>query len=341
MARPAPALSVVLPVFNAETTLEDAARSILGQDERDVELVLVDDGSTDGTAALADALAGRDDRLRVETLPHAGIVGALNHGLAVSRGRYIARMDADDVSYPGRLGAQRSYLDRHPDVGLVACRVDFGSEGRCDEGYARHVAWTNGLLSHEDISLNRFVESPLAHPSVMYRRSLVEHLGGYREGPFPEDYELWLRWLEQGVIMHKLPESLVRWTDRAGRLSRVDPRCSTEAFYRCKTDYLARWLARENACHPDVAVWGAGRTARKRAALLEAHGIRIAAYVDIDPAKIGQVVNDKPVLGPEQLAGPGSVFVLPYVGSWDAREQITAWLDAHGYRAGRHYICAA
>lgn len=341
VSRPDPAISVLLPVFDAECTLEQAAASILAQDETDLELVVVDDGSTDGTPAVLRSLARQDARVRVESMAHGGIVAALSRGLARCRGRYIARMDADDVSYPGRLQAQRRHLDRHPGVGLVSCRVDFGGEGGGDRGYAHHVAWTNTVLTREAISLGRFIESPLAHPSVMFRSELVEAYGGYREGPFPEDYDLWLRWLEQGVVMEKFPETLLRWNDPADRLSRIDPRCSVEAFYRCKTGYLARWLGRENPHHPEVVVWGGGRTTRKRAALLEDHGVRITAYVDVDPRKIGQRIGGKPVLAPDQLPLPGRVFVLPYVGSWDAREKITAWLDARGYRAGSDYICAA
>jgi glycosyltransferase involved in cell wall biosynthesis len=340
VSRPAPPISVVLPAYNAEATLEQAVGSVLNQHEGDFELVLVDDGSTDRTAEAARALADRDRRLRLELQPHRGIVAALNHGLSRSRGELIARMDADDVSYPDRLGAQRRYLCGHPEAGLVACRVDFGGEGDRDRGYARHVAWTNTLTTHDQIALNRFVESPVAHPSVMFRRALLA-FGGYREGPFPEDYELWLRWLELGVRMAKLPDTLLRWNDPPERLSRSDPRCSIEAFYACKTGYLARWLAAHNPHHPEVTVWGAGRTSRKRAALLGAHGIRIVAFLDIDPAKVGQTIEGRPVLAPEALGLPDEQFVLPYVGSWNARETIEAWLQKQGFVAGRHYICAA
>ena len=109
------------------------------------------------------------------------------------------------------------------------------------------MAWTNGLLTHEEIALARFVESPLAHPSVMFRRSLVERWGGYAEGAFPEDYELWLRWLDAGVRMEKLADPLLIWNDSPTRLSRRDPRYAAEAFYRVKARYLARWLAPQHA----------------------------------------------------------------------------------------------
>src|SRR5207247_9233486 len=127
-----------------------------------------------------------------------------------------------------------------------------------------HVDWSNTLLSHQEISLARFVESPVVHPSVMFRRELIDRLGGYAEGQFPEDYELWLRWLEAGVRFEKLPEALLRWRDRDARLSRSDPRYDSEAFYRMKAIYLARWLAANNRHHPKIVVCGAGRLTRRR-----------------------------------------------------------------------------
>jgi hypothetical protein len=250
-------------------------------------------------------------------------------------------MDADDVCRPERLARQREHLDTHPDVGLVATRVRFAGDERHGAGYARHVAWTNALCTHEAIALARFVESPLAHPSVMFRRELAARWGGYREGDFPEDYELWLRWLEAGVRMEKLPDVLLDWRDSPGRLSRRDPRYAPEAFHRVKAAYLARWLARHNAHHPRIALWGAGRVTRRRARLLEAEGVAIATYVDIDPRKVGRTIEGRPVIGPGALPAPGRCFVVAAVGSAGAREQIERALIAAGYRAGRDYVLAA
>src|SRR6185436_16591977 len=104
-------------------------------------------------------------------------------------------------------------------IGLVGCLVEFGGDRSASEGYALHVDWINALTTPDEIALNRFVESPLAHPSVMFRRELVEKHGGYRAGDFPEDYELWLRWMEAGARMGKVPRVLLTWQDGPGRLS--------------------------------------------------------------------------------------------------------------------------
>lgn len=334
-------VSVLLPVCNGEGTLQGALESLLRQTLPDFEIVAVDDGSTDGSKAILESWARRDGRLRVSYRDHAGLVGALRAGLRLCRGRYIARMDADDVSRPERLELQVRHLEDRPDVGVVASRVAFGGSRRHAAGYAAYVDWTNGLLSHEEIALNRFVESPLAHPSVMFRAELVKRLGAYREGPFPEDYELWLRWMEAGVRFEKLPQELLIWNDSSGRLSRRDVRYSTDAFYRIKSFYLAAWLRRGNRHHPEIGIVGAGRVSRRRAALLEGAGLKVTAYVDIDPDKVGKTIRGRPVLHREELPPPGGLFLISYVASRGARGDIRQFLESRGYRMGRDFLLAA
>jgi len=266
-----PYVSVVLPAYNAAVGVARALDSLLGQDHPCFEVVAVDDGSTDDTAAVIAAYAGRDPRVRLLRLAHAGVAHAFNAGIEAARGEFVARMDADDVSLPGRLSRQAAHLDANPGVGLVACRIRFGGDREAQAGYARHVDWTNTLTSARDIALARFVDAPVANPSVMFRKALVAEHGGAEQGDFPEDYEMWLRWLDAGVVMEKLPEELLVWNDPPTRATRTDPRYSPEAFYRVKARYLARWLARHNARHPGVVVMGSGRITRKRAELLEEH----------------------------------------------------------------------
>ncbi|MEW5773432.1 MAG: glycosyltransferase [Thermodesulfobacteriota bacterium] len=336
-----PLVSVILPAYNAAATLPAALDSLLAQSLADFEVVAVDDGSADATARVLAEYARRDRRVRPLSIPHGGIVAALDAALDAARGELLARMDADDLALPERLARQAAALEEDPELGLASCRVAFGGCRRSCAGYARYVDWTNSLLSPGDISLNRFVESPLAHPSVMFRAAVVREHGGYRDGPFPEDYELWLRWLEAGVRMRKLPETLLAWSDPPGRLSRVDGRYSSEAFYAVKAGYLARWLARRNPHHPDVVLAGAGRTTRKRMELLTGHGVRIAAYLDVDPRKIGHAVQGRPVLHRDQVPGPEECFVLSCVASHGAREDIAAFLEGRGFALGKNWLPAA
>jgi hypothetical protein len=250
-------------------------------------------------------------------------------------------MDADDLSHPRRLELQAAHLADHPDTGLVSCRVGYGGDREAQQGYARYVDWTNSLLSDADIRLGRFVESPLAHPSVMFRAEIPARHGSYAQGPFPEDYELWLRWLEAGVVMQKLPRVLLTWNDPPDRLSRTDPRYATEAFYRVKAEYLARWLARHNPHHPDIVLIGSGRTTRKRARMLQKRGVDITAYVDIDPRKVGHLIEGRWVVHRDRIEPPGRCFLVSYVASRFAREEIRAFLEARGHEMGRDFILAA
>lgn len=320
---------MVLPTFNAGGTVARAIASVRAQTFTDWELIVVDDGSTDATAEVLRAWAAADPRVRVLARSHEGLVAALNAGVAAARGRLVARMDADDESFPERLAEQAAFLQApaNTTVGVVSCLVEFGGERVVREGYARHVDWINSLVTPEQIALNRFVESPQAHPSVMFRRELVERHGGYRGGDFPEDYELWLRWLDAGVQIAKVPRVLLRWNDSSERLSRADSRYAADAFFRLKAHWIARWLrangviggrsveasgaafTRSTESMP-LYVWGAGRATRRRAAYLVNHAVEMAGYIDVDPKKATRALGGSgpPVIGPEDLPAPGKIL---------------------------------
>lgn len=335
-------VSILLPVRNAADTLEPALESLFGQSLADFEILAVDDGSDDGrTPGKLECFARRDHRLRLIRKQHAGIASALNQGLALARGHFVARMDADDLCHPDRLGLQVQFLEDNPGVDVVGSQVRFGGDRSLCPGYARHVDWQNGLLTHEDMALGVFRDAPLAHPSVMIRREAFERFGPYRQGPFPEDYDLWLRWLEGGARLAKLPRTLLTWNDPPDRLSRTDPRYDAETFHRHKSGYLARWLAANNPFHPDIYVVGAGRVSRRRAEHLCAHGVRVKAYLDIDPRKVGTLRQGRPVLRHDQCPGPGECFVVSYVSNPDAWKRIDTLLRGQGFLPGRGFVLAA
>ena len=188
-----PVVSVVLPAFNAATTILAAARSVLADDSVALELVVVDDGSTDGTLAALGELAA-DARVTVVSRPNRGLAASLNEAIAASSAPYVARMDADDVSVPGRFHAQLEYLETHPDVVLVGGQIRRVVDGVADSASTfptDHDAITSALLRGQHA---------MCHPSVMIRRSALDAVGGYWDHGVAEDWDLFLRLSEVGRL---------------------------------------------------------------------------------------------------------------------------------------------
>ncbi|MBI9110896.1 glycosyltransferase family 2 protein [Maridesulfovibrio ferrireducens] len=335
-----PKVSVTMPCYNCEATVGQAIESILGQTFENLELVVVDDGSSDQTAAVLKKYTSLDSRVKPLFLDHQGVVGAANGAIEASQGEYLARMDADDLALPCRIEKQAELLDNNPDVGLAGCRVAFGGDREKCGGYAYYVDWINSLVASDEISLNRFVEFPFANPSIMMRSKLVEEHGSFRDGDFPEDYELVLRWLEAGVQMQKVDEELLVWNDPPQRLSRNHPKYTVDAFYRIKSEYLYRWLKKRNPNHPKVGVIGSARTARKRYSILESLGVETEFFVDVDPRKVGKKIQGRLVIHRNDLPPPGEVFLLSYVASRGARSEVSQFLEARGYVMGKDYLLA-
>jgi glycosyltransferase involved in cell wall biosynthesis len=337
----APKISIVMPARNAAGTLPTALESIRCQTTADWELLALDDGSKDETGPILESAARVDARIRVLSQAPLGIAEALQRGCAAARGEVIARMDADDWMAPDRLERQLQLLERHPQIGLVSCRVRHGGDRMAQAGYQAHVAWTNSLLTPADIALRRFVESPVVHPSVMFRRELLQQHGGYASGDFPEDYELWLRWLDAGVQFGKVDAELLIWSDPPARLSRTELRYRTGAFYRTKCVYLARWLKRQVEPSREIWLWGAGRITRQRFRTLGNGGITISGFIDVDVKKLGWLRDGRPVVAPCNLPSRDQAFILAGVATRGARDLIGAELNGRGRIEGSDYLLVA
>jgi len=278
-------VSVLMPCYNAAQTLEETLQSLADQTHPSFEVVAVDDGSEDETRAILQSWEKKDSRFKCLALSHTGIIPALNSGLAASQGRYIARMDADDLALPERLSLQAQYLDENPETALVSCIVKGFPEQDVRTGFRIYIDWLNSLLIDEDIRREMFIESPLAHPSVMYRRELVLSLGGYKEAGWAEDYDLWLRMALSGARFAKLPQVLLAWREHPRRLTRTDSRYSLENFIRAKAHYLMQGPLKGK---DSVIIWGAGMSGRRLSKHLLRLGTPIKAFLDVDPAKVGK-----------------------------------------------------
>jgi glycosyltransferase involved in cell wall biosynthesis len=329
-----PKVSVVLPFYNAEKTLNRAVESIYHQSFEDFECLLVDNNSSDRSGEIAREWIKKDNRFKLLNESRQGVMFASNRGAAESRGAYVARMDADDWAYPERLNLQVEFLDHHSEYGAVAGRVRHVGEPQQTEGFRRFVDWSNSLTTYEEISSRRFIEAPIVNPTAMWRRETMNTHGMYLSGDFPEDYEMWLRWLDRGVKIAKLPEIVLDWHDSKERLTRTDPIYSDRSFYEIKSKYLARWLEQHNPFFPNVAIWGASRISRRRARLLEQHGVRISTYIDTKSSR--QI--EKEVIYYKELPEAGKLFILTYIRQMNNREKIQSFLEDRGYVEGESYL---
>jgi GT2 family glycosyltransferase len=333
-----PRVAVLLPVRNAAATLRAAAVSILRGSYRDLTLIAVDDGSTDGSAAVLDRLAARDPRLRVLRGPGEGIALALDRALTASDSELVARMDGDDVSWPGRLAEQVAALDADPSLTVVGARVRLFPRRQVRDGMRRYVGWLNSLTTPELVARDLFVEAPLVHPASLLRRSALAAVGGWRTGDFPEDYDLWLRLAASRARMVNLPRVLLDWRDGAARLTRTDPRYALDRHVSLKCAALASGPLRGRT---EVAVWGAGETGRAFADGLRRAGIRVVAFVEVDGKKVGRTIRGAPVHSFEEVERFRGLPLLVAVGAPGARELIRAELTKRGFEELRDYRCVA
>lgn len=331
-----PLVSVLLPYRQAEPTIEEALESVLAERGVDLEVIAVDDGSTDAGPAKVARIAQRDRRVVTLATGGVGIARALSRAAEIARGELFARMDGDDVSVGGRLALEAEALLRDPQLGVVGTFVEAFSSAPLGDGMLRYVAWLNSIVTPEDHAREIFVESPLCHPSVMLRRSALEKVGGFRETSWAEDYDLWLRLDAAGVRMAKVPELGLRWRHREGRATFTDPRYSIRQFLEAKAHYLRRRLAGDRP----VAIWGAGKTGRWLARALARNGMRAERFVDIDPRKIGRVAQGAPIVDPSGLER-GAHTVIVAVGARGARALIREHLAARGFVEGSDYVCAS
>jgi glycosyltransferase involved in cell wall biosynthesis len=208
-----PAISVLMPVYNAEKYIESAVDSILNQTFTDFEFIIINDGSTDSTFKILEKYAMNDERIRLISRENKGLVETLNEGINLARAPLLARMDADDVSLPNRLELQKSFLDEHPDVMCLGGKVELiDAKGRC-------IGFSLQGVTHEELELIALQGvTPFCHPSVLMNKQAVMNAGGYKSEHYPaEDFGLFLSLclsakvasLEEIVLLYRVHDEAI------------------------------------------------------------------------------------------------------------------------------------
>ncbi len=250
----APKITVLLPVYNGQHYIAKAIDSVLSQTFGDFELLIVDDGSTDDTARIIGAF--RDSRIRmVRNERRLKLSGALNRGLDLARGQYIARMDADDICLPKRLAIQAAFMDRHPEIGICGAHTQiFGMKK-----WEIHRA----PVGRENVRAHLLFDNPFVHPAVMLRRAFFDQHGLRYNGDYypTEDYELWSRALQffagdnidRVLLRYRLhPASMTRsdWNNMDEKAQKIAGRLLLEAGIPATDQDIVfhRRIGREMSC---------------------------------------------------------------------------------------------
>jgi glycosyltransferase involved in cell wall biosynthesis len=245
----APAVSVLLPVRDAGRYLASAVGDVLAQRGVALELIAVDDGSTDASGDRLADFARRDARVRVIRTAGVGPARALDLALDAARAPLVAQMEADDRCPPDRIARLVAALAAEPAwQGVTSRAAIFGFRS---EGMRRYVAWQNGLVAPGAMARARFVEIPALHQTGLYRRDALAALGGFvgatRDGGWPLDVDFWMRWFARGFAAGKVPRVLYRWRQHARQSTRTSPAHTLASMRRCKAFYFARGPGRDRA----------------------------------------------------------------------------------------------
>lgn len=328
-------VSILLPFTNEGLWLKEAVSSIIKQSYTCWELILIGNRSDAYTMEIVESYR-QDPRIRILKEERPGISHALNNGLRAANGNFIARMDADDVCLPDRLWKQMDCLLKSPHVDAVSCQTAFHPDGIPGEGFSEYMDWQNSMTEPTDHHRNRFIESPLAHPTILFRKELIDELGVYQTGELPEDYELWLRWMHAGKLICKLPIPLYLWRDHQGRLSRVSPSYSRDSFNQLRFSYLALDLIKRNIRRP-VILCGGRRLRKKAAQILEKEGVKIAGYADLKKTDPG----DKLFIHAGDIGKTGEFYFISITGGRGKSREMRSFFNNKGLREYEDYIIAA
>lgn len=335
MTQPPP-VSVVMPVFNGEPYLAEALASIQAQTFSDLEIVVQDDGSTDGTAAIVASAAAQDARIRLESAPNQGVAWAASRAADRAQGALIVRMDADDRMRPERVERLVELAAADPGAGYLGSRARFFPRENVGPGMAQYEAWHDGVLTHEAIHRDRFVEYPIPHPTTAVRREVWERFGPYRDGDFPEDYDFFLRCAVGGVRFAKHPDVLLDWREGAHRTTKHDGRYGLDRFHAIKVTHLVPLLRTQDR---PVGIVGAGKDGKRWARSLVAEGLTPARFVDVHPGRIGQQIDGIPVTDYASIDPADRCFYLAAVGKSGARDGVRKALCERGLTEEADFLC--
>ncbi len=279
-----PIISVLLPVKNAVPYLKECLDSILGQSEKQWELIAIDDYSTDQSYNILKSYADKDSRIKVFKNNAHGIIPALRRAYLESKGQLISRMDADDVMSSSKLEKLKSKLLEAGPGHITTGLVRYFSAETLGNGYIKYQNWLNELSLLENNFSDIYKECVIPSPCWMIFREDLDRCEAFELDVYPEDYDLVFRFYKNNLKIKTIPEILHHWRDYQARTSRNDPNYADVHFFDLK---IRHFLALDYSPQKQIILWGTGRKGKEIAKILNQHNITFRWITD-NPKKIGK-----------------------------------------------------
>lgn len=328
-------VSVILPFYNAQEYIKPALTSILRQHYRELEIILVNDGSTDNSEDIALKLTSNDDRVKYLYLddgPHGHVAAGRNAGIEVASGDYITFQDADDVSDLKRIQRQVDYMSAFADVEFVSCLArDFSDGGKVSkaEGGAE-------FLTSKQIARNLYRCNCIIQACTLFRRNVFDKYGYYDvTTPYAKDYEYWLRLLGRGAEFHKIPEILYHRRIHPEQWMALNS--STLVHNSMELKLEKALLPRLKHDNRDLVIWGWGTAGKGFYDVAKRNGLTIKHIVDGVPDNWGTIVDDLTVESPHSILEWGDKYIY-ILCSHPGRAMAREIMDEAGLRYFEDYF---
>lgn len=315
-------ISILVPFKNTESFLVECLDSILQQTYTNWELLIVDDGSTDSSYQIVKNYAVKDDRIHLLSNDGSGIIEALRTGYKQAKGRFLTRMDSDDIMALNKLEKMQQSLVTHGEGHLALGKVRYFSNAGIGDGYKRYETWLNNLTSQGTNFNEIYKECVIPSPCWMLYKTDFDHCGGFTPNTYPEDYDLAFRFYKQGLKCIPSNEILHHWRDYAVRASRVDTHYAENSFLELKVHYF---LELSRVKEKTIIIWGAGSKGKKVAQLLIKKNTPFEWVCD-NPKKIGKDIYNQTLKPFEYLSTIENYQSIITVANHDAQLEIEHYL---------------
>ena len=321
-----PLVSIIVPFKNTASYLEDCLESILKQTLTSWELLIVDDGSTDGSEKLVQKYADKDRRIQLFKNDGKGIIEALRTAYRHAKGTYVTRMDSDDVMADDKLESLQQSLYLKGKGHLAVGNVSYFSEIGIGDGYKRYETWLNSLTKTGTNFKEIYKECVIPSPCWMVHKTDLDNCGGFTSNIYPEDYDLAFRFFKYGLKCIPSNKVLHYWRDYPIRTSRTDVNYAENSFLELKVNYF---LELSHQKEKQLIIWGAGTKGKKIARLLIERNINFDWICD-NPKKIGKTIYNQTLKSTDYLSTLKNTQSIISVANRDAQLEIKHILTTLG-----------